>query len=696
MKPLTHQVSILEELKTKNKALIHIPSGAGKTHTIAFDVLQKKPKSMLYIVHRNEILFQTVSIFKEVCNISDEQIGIINANSKDFSKKYLFATNMALARTENLEKLPKDIEYIIIDEFHHAAASTYQRIIEYFTPKYLYGLTATPERSDLQDIKKIIENNVVGNMDIFTGIEQGVLVTFDYRAYWDNIDYSDIQWQGNRYKQNDLDKKLLIDERDKAIIKKYKEMVAPQNRLTIGFCNSVKHVKRMTEKFRDAGIWAAGITYMEPFEQRKQILHGFRNGTYKVLFTRDILNEGVDFPECEALLFLRPTMSKVVFLQQLGRGLRIKEGKKDVLILDFIGNYHNAFKVREYLRELTEPKYTGERYKPEYNHKVPTVYFDERIVDMFELQEKRGYSRPTKEMLIQDYKRVSEILGYSPKFEEWESNPKVKNLMRYSRHQFASVFGSGYDFYKEMGLDQHLKKKLSYCNDKEELIKNYKNIKTIIQKTPSYRDIDTHPKSLYYSTAYQKTFGGVFEFRNYIKEEGRKLVKNYDKEWIINAYKKLAKKLGRDWLTQADWRKEYGKQGYYPMFRVFGGLHGVRKLLKIKEYKKNCIFCGKEFTIRASRNRHAVNLVTKRYCSARCRGRYYNDVKYRQKRRESKIKNILENFSNCMYCKKKIDYLFLKNPNAPSVKFTRRRYCSQYCRHAMTYKKRKESFNLNK
>lgn len=696
MKPLTHQIHILKELKEKNKALIFIPSGAGKTHTIAFDVLEKKPKSMLYIVHRNEILFQTIEIFKEVCGCSDEQIGILNANrKKDFSKKYLFATNMTLGRTKNLEKLPKDIEYIIIDEFHHVAASTYQRIIEYFQPKYLYGLTATPERADLRDIKNIIENNVVGNIDIFIGIEQGILVPFDYRGFWDNIDYSDIEYQNYRYRQHDLDKKLLIDKRDKAIIKKYKEIIEPQNRLTIGFCNSVKHVKRMTKKFREAGIFAAGITYMEPFEQRKQILHGFRNGTYKVLFTRDILNEGVDFPECEALLFLRPTMSKVVFLQQLGRGLRIRKGKKDVLVLDFIGNYHNAFKVREYLKELTEPKYTGKQYKPEYNHNVPTVYFDEKIVEMFDLQKLKAYN-PTKEMLIQDYKHVTEILGYPPRFEEWNTNPKIKHIIKYSRYQYAGVFGNLINFYKEMGLNQYLRKKHSYCKDKKELIRNYKNLGNILKRTVTMNDIDTHPESLYYTTAYQKTFGGMFEFRQYIKEKGRRLVKTYDKDWIVDAYKKLAEKLGRDWITESDWRKEYDKKGYATMQRKYGGLAGMRKILNITGFKKNCVYCGKEFIVkrpyRNSELKLGINtLITKRYCSLTCSNRRYNDSKYRAQRREPKIKNILENYSNCVYCNKKIDYPFLKNPNEPKVKFIKKRYCSSYCRSTAGYHKRKKN-----
>ena len=274
MKPLTHQIPILKELKTKDRALIHIASGAGKTHTIAFDVLSKKPATFLYIVHKNEILYQSINVFKQVCGWDDSQIGIINAGRKDFDKPFLFATNYALYRDANLVKANRSTTYIVIDEFHHAAAPTYKKILEYFEPKYLYGLTATPERHDLKNIKDIIENNVIGNIDIFTGIEKKILCPFYYRGLYDNIDYKNIRWNGYKYVEFDLDKYLLVEKRDKAVIKEYKKWIQPEKRLTIGFCNSVKHVGRMVEKFNAAGIRAEGITYKEPLIRGLQYYRG--------------------------------------------------------------------------------------------------------------------------------------------------------------------------------------------------------------------------------------------------------------------------------------------------------------------------------------------------------------------------------------------------------------------------------------
>jgi superfamily II DNA or RNA helicase len=476
VKPLTYQIQILKELQEKNKAMIHVASGAGKTHTIAFDIKQKNPQSVLYLVHRNEILIQTVKVFKDVIGIKDHDIGIINQDHKGYNKKYLFATNIALSRPKNLEKIPRNIEYLVIDEFHHAAAPTYQKIIEYFNPKYFYGLTATPERSDLIDIKKYIENNVVGNIDIFTGIKDKILVPFRYFGLMDNIDYSDIRWQDYHYREFDLDKKLLIPSRDIAVINEYLKRIAPENRLTIAFCNSVKHVKRMVEKFNEQGIRSAGITYEESSEQRVKVLDGFRNGLYKVLFTRDILNEGVDFPECSAIMFLRPTFSKIVFLQQLGRGLRKKEGKKDVLVLDFIGNYVNAFLKREYLAEITRStiENVGSRYKPVYAHDIATVEFDEKVIQIFDIQKRRYEAAsiiPTREDLIDQYYELKKANNdVIPMFHEFEySNLKFRKILRWGRHWYVKFFGRYEKFLHELGE--------RYYSDKQTMVDNYFKVK---------------------------------------------------------------------------------------------------------------------------------------------------------------------------------------------------------------------------
>lgn len=459
IEPLPHQQRILEELKIFNKALVHIPSGAGKTHTAAFDVRNKKPSTFLYISHRNEINTQAIKIFKEVCGIEDQHIGQINQTSKQFDKPFLFATIQTISRKKHMKKLRKDIDYVVIDEFHHAAAKTYRKIMKHLQPKILLGLTATPDRMDAQDVRQLLDNNVVGNIDIMEGIKNKILTPFHYLAFWDNVDYNTIEWNGHNYKENDLDKVLLIPERDKKIIEKYNEIIKVDNRQTIAFCATIKHVKKMVEKFKELGIKAEGITHKDQLSKRKKIIEMFRNGEINVLFSRDILNEGIDFPECEALMFLRPTMSETIFLQQLGRGLRKKRGKKPIVVLDFIGNYHNAFKIKSYLSKIVNTKIKiiqkGRNYKPEYNLSVPIYEFESEILEMMELQEimsrkhrdNYGYNY-TKKELIQNYYNTKKLLNGAIPTVVQICDPKISPI---SVNPYLIRYGTWNNFLKSIG-----------------------------------------------------------------------------------------------------------------------------------------------------------------------------------------------------------------------------------------------------
>jgi superfamily II DNA or RNA helicase len=700
MKPLTHQIQILKELETKNKALIHVASGAGKTHTVAFDVLKKKPTTFLYIVHKNEILFQSINIFKQVCGWNDSQIGIINAQRKDFDKPFLFATNYALYRNTNLIKTNRKTKYIVIDEFHHAAAPTYKKILEYFEPKFLYGLTATPDRHDLKNIKNIIENNVVGNIDIFTGIKQKILCPFYYRGLYDNIDYKNIRWNGYKYVEFDLDKYLLVEKRDKAVIDEYRKWILPEKRLTIGFCNSVKHVERMVEKFNVAGIRAEGITYKEPLDKRIAVLQGFRAHLYEVLFTRDILNEGVDFPECEALMFLRPTYSKTVFLQQLGRGLRKRHGKRNVLVLDFLGNYKNVQKVREYLQELTHstPKVattTGgeERTKPIYRMDVPTrVEFDSRIIDIMNLA--HLYSSPRSEEQILAY--FDKVL---PKETPFPSLGKINRKNGYEIGQaiIRHRFGTYYNLLLKLGRIDGFMKHFPYFT-KKDFESDYKKIKEILGgRVPKDREvIKLNQKGLIKITLHSiyTQYGSCSKFiramgdtplRPQPYKNSNKVLHWTGKEMMVEYYNKAKQILKQEYPPGKDMLK------LHPNFltaikRYFNGRY--YSFLEYAEKKKGderiCIICGYKFIApftfqrfrsrvtcskKCRRNRSAIlngmrekkcNNCSRKYCildrkkymkfcSETCRNeypkRYYREIKkqrllmMKNKKNEEAIKN---------------------------------------------------------
>lgn len=378
------------KISSHAKALTVLPSGMGKTHLTAFDANKVGAKRILFIAHRLEIIEQAESIFASVYGINKGRwnTGIVSYKKKDYDCQMIFATVQTLSRPKVLEEIAKiQFDYVALDEYHHSAAKTYQRVLNALQTKLLHGFTATPFRQDNKDILGSVNNNLVYSMDLEAGIKSKQLVPFYYHGLYDNVDYSDIKWNGYKYKEKDLNKKLIIDKRDNQIIEEYKNSIHPTRRLTLMFCVSVKHAHRMAAKLESNGIVAKSLTYETPIPIRHQITSDFRTGKIDVLCVRDIFNEGVDFPECSAIMLLRPTMSRTVFYQQLGRGLRKAEGKKNVLIYDFVSNYKNAYRIKEWLgfAKQTTSKYVSIQ-KPEYHYNVPTVYFDKTVIEIFKVQ----------------------------------------------------------------------------------------------------------------------------------------------------------------------------------------------------------------------------------------------------------------------------------------------------------------------
>jgi superfamily II DNA or RNA helicase len=539
IKPNVAQLEALKKIEDykrqgSNKFLIVIPSGIGKTYLSAFET-KGFTKRILYISHKNEINQQAIDSFLQVHDIDKDDIGIYNRRKKQIDKKIVFATIQTICRHKNLNKISKKhFSYIIIDEYHHISAISYQRIIKHFRPKYLLGLTATPFRYDRKDILKTVEFNVPFIMDIRKGIDNKLLVPFRYYGLYDNVDYSKIRWQGYGYTEKDLDKTLLINKRDKAIIKEFKRSVG--DRQSIGFCCSVSHVKRCVMKFRKEGISCVGLTYLTKQVDRDDIINKFRKGEYQVIFTKDIFNEGVDFPEVKALLFLRPTFSKTVFLQQLGRGLRKAKGKKDVLVLDFIGNYYNSNKVGYWLTEIVKGE--GERIrKPVYEHKFyGTIIFDRRLVKLFEFQEDREI---TKEKLISNYYDVKKKLGKQPRIKEMDLYGK------YSSGTYSNYFGSWTEFLKL--IDEKLLFYPVKNVTREKLINNYYLLKNKLGKQPRMKDIRRSKGSEYDLKVYIRVFKSWNIFLKEIKEPilMRSKFLKYDKKDMIDFYLSEKKRLGR-------------------------------------------------------------------------------------------------------------------------------------------------------
>lgn len=427
IKPHEIQQEALEALdntrdKGNSKALVAIATGVGKTYLSAFDVDQFKASTVLFVVHINEILRQSRVSFEDVLFNRKDEMGFFYGNSRESSQKIVFASIQSLSEKNIHQFKPDYFDYIIVDETHHVAAPSYIRVFDYFKPKFFLGLTATPDRMDKKDILSHFDNNLVYEIDQKTAITKGMLVPYKYFGFKDDIDYSNIAWNGYRYNVNDLNKALMIERRDQAILDKYNEYCAGKK--TIGFCVSIEHAEWMAKLFNDNGIKAVSIhsdngtndskgpEYLENEERIRQ----FRNGKYEAAFVVNMFNEGVDIKDVECLLFLRPTESKTVFIQQMGRGLRISPNKKDVIILDFIGNYKTATSILAGLgignlgnleRKETDDRQLKLLYH--YDNNGSEVYFQDEVVDVLRELKARESKEVDYELIDSEWEEYAEF-----------------------------------------------------------------------------------------------------------------------------------------------------------------------------------------------------------------------------------------------------------------------------------------------
>ncbi|MCZ8535254.1 DUF3427 domain-containing protein [Psychrobacillus psychrodurans] len=329
------------------KGIIIAATGTGKTYLSAFDAQQFKPKRILFIAHREELLNNAIRTFSTL--FQDEFLcGKITGTKKEFDKRFIFSTIQSLSKDETLTSFKKDeFDYIIIDEFHHAESPTYRKIIDYFNPKFLLGLTATPERMDGRNILELCENNIIYEIRLRDALEAKLLAPFHYFGVSDKtIDYDQINLINGHYEEQSLVKALSTFSRVEFIINKIETYGYDGSTLHgLGFCVNIEHAKFMNEEFNRRGYVTECLTGEDSVEYRTNIIGRLEdpNDNLSIIFTVNIFNEGIDIPKINLMLFLRPTESSTVFIQQLGRGLRRVENKEYVTILDFIGNYKKSF-----------------------------------------------------------------------------------------------------------------------------------------------------------------------------------------------------------------------------------------------------------------------------------------------------------------------------------------------------------------
>lgn len=412
------QIEALYELESSRKegvekGIVISATGTGKTLISAFDVKQFGASKVLYIAHREEILKQAMNSFQSVH--PDKRMAIFNGNNKSCDAEYIFASVQTLSREEYLSQRyfgPEQFEYMIVDEFHHAAAESYRRILDYFKPKFLLGLTATPYRMDNQDILALCENNIIYELNLYTAINRDVLCPYRYLGVYDLVDYSGLNLVNGKYATNDLEKIYRLHERSEEVYNKYRDYAGEY---TIGFCASISHADEMADYFRGKGIRAEAVHSQIEDDKygREKLVEEFREKKIRVLFAVDIFNEGVDIPEIDTVMFLRPTESYVVFLQQLGRGLRKHQNKTKLTVIDFIGNYKRAH-YKPLLLAGKNPMLSERLAIEPDNLQFPEgcqVTFDLRVIDLFREMRKKD---PLIERLKDEFYRLKNELGGRP------------------------------------------------------------------------------------------------------------------------------------------------------------------------------------------------------------------------------------------------------------------------------------------
>ncbi|MCM2370618.1 DUF3427 domain-containing protein [Rhodopirellula sp. ICT_H3.1] len=352
-KPHAIQEEALAALSATRRAgneagLVVLATGLGKTWLAAFDSASDEFQNVLFVAHREEILTQAMQTFRRIR--PQARLGFYTGKEKAPEADVLFASIQTLGRIQHLEQFERErFDYIIVDEFHHAAARTYRRLIDYFTPRFLLGLTATPERMDGGDLLALCQENLVYRKDLVAGIEAGLLCPFRYFGVPDEVDYANIPWRSSRFDEEALTNAVATNQRAENALEQYWERGGKR---TLGFCCSQRHADFMADFFVQNGVRAVAVHSGARSAPRASALEALAEGELDILFAVDMFNEGLDMPNIDTVLMLRPTESSIIWLQQFGRGLRRAEGKKNLQVIDYIGN-HRAFLLK--VRSLLAP-----------------------------------------------------------------------------------------------------------------------------------------------------------------------------------------------------------------------------------------------------------------------------------------------------------------------------------------------------
>ncbi|MFD2209503.1 DUF3427 domain-containing protein [Virgibacillus halophilus] len=346
IKPNKMQKAALSQIQAvrdagHKKGLVISATGTGKTFLSAFDVRSFQPRRMLFIVHREQILQKAMTDYQQILGALSHELGIFSGSSRKIDSKYVFATIQTLSKTENLSLFENDaFDYILIDEVHKAGAQSYQRVIDYFTPAFMLGMTATPERMDDFNIYELFDYNIAYEIRLQEALEEDMLSPFHYYGV------TDIEYNGELISDTALLSHLITDERINHIIEKINYYgFSGETVKGLIFCSRKEETHQLAAALNDKGFRTCALTGDDSQDERLRRVEQLENGKLDYILTVDIFNEGIDIPCINQVVMLRQTQSSIVFIQQLGRGLRKHASKQYVTIIDFIGNYKNNYLI---------------------------------------------------------------------------------------------------------------------------------------------------------------------------------------------------------------------------------------------------------------------------------------------------------------------------------------------------------------
>ncbi|MCI7606770.1 MAG: DUF3427 domain-containing protein [Spirochaetales bacterium] len=489
LRPYPFQEAILDKLDAERKLfgntknLVVAATGTGKTVISAFDYRRfrkenKDQHRLLFVAHREEILKQSLSCFRGV--LKDPEFGALYTGNNNEIKEgqSLFATIQKLDSRDNITRFSPDyFDFIIVDEFHHACADSYQKLLTYFKPRILLGLTATPERMDGEDILKYFDgNHIAAEIRLPEAIERQLLVPFHYFGVRDSVDLDGLKWARGGYEKSELDNVYVFEtevarKRAALIINSIKRYVGnPAEVKCLGFCVSIKHAEFMASFFSSNGLKAVALSSNSNEQERNSARNLFQNGDINYIFTVDLYNEGVDIPEIDTVMFLRPTESLTVFLQQLGRGLRTSPDKEFLTVLDFIGQSNKKYRFEEKFKSLLKERNNGvyREMKDRSLSLPPGCHIEMEKEAMRIVLDNIESSLDKKNILIQKLIDFEKESGKSLTLDNFFSYNHMNPRDFYKKGSFVSLLSEGNVIKREKGsLDDDFDaalKRLTYCD----------------------------------------------------------------------------------------------------------------------------------------------------------------------------------------------------------------------------------------